>query len=77
MQCDEMQKAPRVILTVLAIIIGYFGGGYVHYYAMLLLQENTALASFSWNETKQGTVLRFVFFGDLAVGAVLAALDAY
>ena len=71
-----MPKTRRVILTVFALIIGFFGGGYLHYYAMLLLQKHTGLQSYSWNDPEQGTVLRFVFFGDFAVGAVLAALAA-
>jgi hypothetical protein len=60
-----------VIWSVLALVVGSFGGGYLHYYAMLLLQEHTDLQFYSWNDQGQGTVLRLVFFGDFAIGAVL------
>lgn len=65
------RRTPPVTWSVLALVVGFFGGGYLHYYAMLLLQEHTDLQLYSWNDPGQGSVLSFVFFGDLAIGAVL------
>jgi hypothetical protein len=69
-----MPKARRLIWNVLALLLGFFGGGYLHYYAMVSLQEHTDLQLYSWNDPWQGAVLRVTFFGDFAIGVVLVVL---
>ena len=66
-------KAQRLIWNIPALLLGFFGGGYLHYYAMLLLQEHTDLQYYSWNDPWQGIVLRVAFLGDFAIGFVLTA----
>jgi hypothetical protein len=60
--------------NLLALIVGFFGGGFVHWYAMRLLATTTGLDSYSWNVPAEGDVLRSVLLGDFAIGALLTAV---
>jgi hypothetical protein len=72
-QPEAMSKARRATRNVLALLLGFFGGGYLHYYAMLLLQEHTDLRFYSWSDSWQGPFLRFILVGDFAIGVALVA----
>lgn len=69
--------APRgVIWGAVAAVVGFFGGGYLHYFGMRLLAEDTDLHLYSWNDPAQGTVLRSVLLADFVIGALLATVAA-
>lgn len=67
-----MRRLPRVVQNFLAFIVGFFGGGYLHWYAMTRF-ETTSLAGYSWNDPAQGAVLRSVLLADFGFGVLLTA----
>ncbi len=68
------QRFRIVAFNVAAFAVGFVGGGFLHSYLMYLLDTNTVLRDYSWNVPAENAVIRYVFFGDFAVGAVLVTV---
>lgn len=68
----NMSVARRVTSNVLALTVGCFGGGYLHFYLLRLLSENAGWNHYSWNVPEEHSILVKVLLEDFVFGALLA-----
>jgi hypothetical protein len=74
-----MQHArhPSLGPRIVAIVAGFVGGGFLNYYAVVLLYSQTDVGEYSWNVASEKTVLLAITFANLAIGILLFAFATY
>jgi|SRR5580700_2834015 hypothetical protein len=75
----QMQHArhPSAASRIFAIVGGFIGGGFLNYYAVVLLNARTDFGEYSWNVASERNVILAVAFANLALGVLLFAFAAY